>query len=127
LISPPFPKQFLTYVSNNYPDETIVHAERDNDGHEVYLSNGVEIDFDFDGTIEEERDEDDDWDDWNDWDDAIAASELPESILNYLSSEYPGDTIIKAERDEGMYEVTLGTGLELTFDQSGQLIDIDWD
>ena len=121
------PETILTYVSNNYPDETIVHAERDNDGHEVYLSNGVEIDFDFDGTIEEERDEDDDWDDWNDWDDAIAASELPESILNYLSSEYPGDTIIKAERDEGMYEVTLGTGLELTFDQSGQLIDIDWD
>lgn len=121
------PEAALTFIASEFPNEEILLVEQDSDGYDIYLTGGVEVDYDFDGTIEVDRDEPDRWDDWNDWNDTIDASTLPEVILNYISANYPSETIQRAEFDEGLYEVTLANRLELTFRNDGTLIDIDVD
>lgn len=121
------PEEALNFIRSQYPEADILLVEQDDDGYDIYLSGGIEIDYDFDGTIEVDREEPDRWDDWNDWNDTIDASTLPEVILNYISANYPNANIQRAEFDEGLYEVTLTNGLELTFQSDGTLVDIDVD
>ncbi len=121
------PEEALNFINTQYPEADILLVEQDEDGYDIYLSGGIEIDYDFDGTIEIDRDEPDRWDDWNDWNDTIDASTLPEVILNYISANYPNTTIQRAEFDDGLYEVTLTNRLELTFQSNGTLVDIDVD
>ena len=60
------PQIILDYIAENYPDSTIIEAEMEEDGYEVTLNNGVELEFDEEGNFlsEEdgngEEDEDDD-------------------------------------------------------------------
>jgi len=43
------PAAILSYVTSNYPGMMITKIDRDRDGYEVDLSNGLEIKFDTDG------------------------------------------------------------------------------
>jgi len=45
------PQAILDYLTENYPDATIVKAEKDDDKIEVKLSNGVELYFDLEGNF----------------------------------------------------------------------------
>lgn len=64
------PQVVLEYIAENYPDQTIIEAEKEDDGYEVTLNNGVELEFDSDGTFlsaeDNNGDDDDDDDDNND-------------------------------------------------------------
>lgn len=61
------PQVILDYIETNYPDNAIIEAEREDDnGFEVTLNNGVELEFDADGTFldaEDHNGDDDDDDD----------------------------------------------------------------
>lgn len=61
-------------------------------------------------------------------DDYINSAALPQSILNYISTNYPDNTIKEAEvEDNNNYEVELNNGTELIFDQQGNFLGIDDD
>lgn len=64
------PQVIRDYIAENYPDNTIIEAEREDDNsYEVTLNNGVELEFDADGNFVEAEDhngEDDDDDDDDD-------------------------------------------------------------
>lgn len=61
-------------------------------------------------------------------DDYINTAALPQSILNYISTNYPNNTISEAEiEDNNNYEVELKDGTELIFDQQGNFLGIDDD
>ncbi len=61
-------------------------------------------------------------------DDYINAAALPQAVLNYISTNYPGNTIKEAEiEDNNNYEVELNNGTELIFDQQGAFLGIDDD
>ncbi len=47
-----FPSSIATYLSQNYPTQNIVEAERDNYHWELKLSNGIEFSFDRHGHIQ---------------------------------------------------------------------------
>ena len=55
-------------------------------------------------------------------DEELALENLPESILDYIESNYPGIGIEKAELEDGEYEIELNNGLELCFDQAGNFL-----
>jgi len=60
----------------------------------------------------------------------IAADELPASVLDYLSTNYPEFSVKYAEVDPdyyAYYEVRLSNGLELYFDRQGNFLGIDDD
>lgn len=124
------PSVITDYIAANYPGTTIVEAEREDDGgFEVELDNGLELEFDADGNFVEaemEDDDDDDGEDDDDGDDKIAVEDLPVVITDYIAANYPGTTIVEAEReDDGGYEVELDNGIELEFDADGNFIKED--
>ncbi len=45
------PQSILDYIAENYPDATIVKAEKDDDKYEVNLNTGVELYFDLEGNF----------------------------------------------------------------------------
>lgn len=116
------PQNILDFITANYPDSSIEEAELENNGnYEVKLENGVELIFDGDGNfLGRARDENED-DQGEDHED-INPSDLPQLILDYITENYPDNSIIEAEMDEEGYEITLNNGVELKFDQQGNFI-----
>ncbi len=110
------PAAITTYISQNYPSETIVWAEMDDDEYEVYLSDGTELYFDLNGTFL-----------YAEQDDDIDPANLPATILTYITQNYPNDSIVEAELDDDIYEVYLSSGIELYFDINGVFLGMDDD
>ncbi|SKB52976.1 Putative beta-lactamase-inhibitor-like, PepSY-like [Salegentibacter holothuriorum] len=57
------PQVIQDYIAENYPDNTIIEAEVDEDEYEVTLNNGIELEFDLEGnllSVEDGNGEDDD-------------------------------------------------------------------
>lgn len=52
-------------------------------------------------------------------DEYIKVSDLPQSILDYVATNYPNATIEEAEFEDGEYEIELSTDIELCFDSNG--------
>lgn len=118
------PASIRDFIATHFPGTTIEEAERENNGnYEIELSNDVELIFDADGKFLGRADDEDDED--KD-DDDIEVSELPQAILDYISSNYPNNTIIEAEKeDDNTYEVTLNNGVELEFAADGTFLDAE--
>jgi hypothetical protein len=120
------PENIMSFISTNYPNESIEEAELENNGnYEIELENDVILIFDVDGKFlgigEDENEDEHDGDETN-----IEASSLPQIILDYLSTNYPDKTIIEAEIEEdGTYEITLSNGIEVTFDSNGTFLEAE--
>ena len=56
---------------------------------------------------------------------SVPAALIPAKIKQYVKSTYPGAKIIQIEVDASEYEVKLSNRLEVTFNKSFQVIDID--
>ncbi len=113
------PQNIIDYIFSNYAEPVIVEAEMEDEGYEVELSDGTELLFDIDGNfIAEDQDEEDE----------IEPTDLPQEILDYIATNYPGTEVSKAEfdNDEG-YEVKLSDGTELYFDVDGNFLGTDED
>jgi len=63
---------------------------------------------------------DDDYDD-----EYIDIADLPQSIIDYVAANYPNETIVKAELDDGEYEIELSNDVELYFDLEGNFLRVD--
>ncbi len=118
------PQNILDFITANFPGVGIDEAEKENNGnYEIELENDIELVFDangnFLGLAEDENDEDED-------DQDIDPADLPQNILDYISENYPNNTIIEAEiEDDGEYEVTLNNGVELEFDAEGNFLNAE--
>ncbi|NJW53079.1 PepSY-like domain-containing protein [Salinimicrobium oceani] len=61
-------------------------------------------------------------------DNHVNTAALPQAILDYITTNYPNNTIWKAEiEDNNNYEVELNDETELIFDQQGNFLGIDDD
>ena len=61
-------------------------------------------------------------------DNHVNTAALPQAILDYITANYPNNTIWEAEiEDNNNYEVELNDGTELVFDQQGNFLGIDDD
>ena len=81
----------------------------------VVFTNGDGLEFTKDGN-------------WKDFDcqQCVVPSEIiPEAIQNYLSVTFPSNVVKKIEKNRRSYEIKLDSGLELEFDLTGKLIEID--
>lgn len=123
------PQVVLDYLSSNYSDYTIDEAEVDRDGNfHVELENGSVVIFDANGIFIEERacrnnDNDDRGrnDDWT----IIDIVNLPSAITDYIATNYPDATIVRAGiNDDGEYGVVLDSALALLFDASGDFKNV---
>ncbi|MEZ4776306.1 MAG: PepSY-like domain-containing protein [Bacteroidia bacterium] len=110
------PSTIIEYVDLNYPNATIQRAWRDNDGYEIRLSNGREINFDLDGIMIYEED---------DYYDSVSLNNLPPAISQYLSSNYPGTPLIAVFMDDDEYKVLLASGHEVYFSKNGSFLRVE--
>lgn len=109
------PQNILSYISTNFPNATIIKAELDDNYYEVELNNGMELYFDAQGNfLGSEVD-----------DRPVAIGDLPTAITQYVSQNYPNQTIVSAEIDDNMYELKLSNSVELYFDLSGNFLYAD--
>lgn len=114
-----YPDPIEAFVAENYPNDPIDEVEEEiHDGstivYEVELESGLELIFDENGNL---LYIDDDYDDNSD--DDIDPSELPQSVIDHVSINYPGAVIVEAELDDDGFEVELSDGTELYFDLNG--------
>ena len=119
------PQNILDYVSTNYPDVTIWKAEiEDNNNYEVYLSNGLELVFDSEGSfLGIDDDENDDF-----GDEHIPVSDIPQNILDFINDNFPGAEIDEAEKENnGNYEIELENDVELIFASNGDFLGLGED
>ena len=56
---------------------------------------------------------------------AIPGALVPAVIAEYVQTRFPGQIIVKIDKERYGYEIELGNDLELKFDKSGRLVSVD--
>ena len=117
-------KEKLPLVSQQFVDKhfaqlkaSYVKLERDflEKSYKIVFTDGTKLEFSRNG-------------EWKEVDcrySEVPQSIIPEAIRNYISSNYPGEKVLKIERDRGYYELKLSNRYELTFNKNYNIVDID--
>ncbi|MDO4225302.1 MAG: PepSY-like domain-containing protein, partial [Bergeyella zoohelcum] len=115
------PQTANTFLQTHFSNVNILRVERDsNDNdYDVYLANGYEVEFDYNGT----------WRDINGNNKALPTSVLallPSKIESYRATNYPSTNITEVEKvyTNGTlsgYSIELSNGIDLVFDANGNL------
>lgn len=116
------PDRVRNHAVATFPGSSVLRAAQNPlMGYEVQLSNAWDLYYNVAGDfVYKEYDDRDD-------DRPIPVSSLPQSILDYIATNYPSLTILWAEVDDDEYEVTLSDGTELYFDLRGRFIKAERD
>ncbi|MBQ6310666.1 MAG: PepSY-like domain-containing protein [Bacteroidales bacterium] len=113
------PVEAQTFIKANFPDSPISYAKKDYEGlsykYEVRLNDGTQIDFTKRG----------DWDKVDCQMSAVPEVLVPAMIANYVQTNYAGSVIVKIDKERYGHKIELSNDLELKFDKSGNLFDID--
>ncbi len=83
--------------------------------YDVIFTTGEKIEFDKKGN----------WTEIDCKQSAVPTKLVPTQIASYVSQNYPGNKILKIEKDRNEYEVKLSNGIEITFNKNFSVIDID--
>jgi len=145
-------QKITAYINENHSGETITEVEIENQIIEVELSGNIELSFDLNGDFlateaendhdnddDNDNDDNDDNDDDNDDNDdnendeneysSLSSSNLSQSvqqkISDYISTNYPNDTVTEVEIENQKIEVELSSGIELIFDINGNFVRLD--
>ena len=113
------PDAARTFLDANYQSVKLVLATKDDDfispEFNVVLENGVAIQFDNDGRLDKISSRSG----------YIPTAVIPKQITDIVKSHYPDAHIVEYEVDRKTYEVKLSNRIEITFDSSFRLIEID--
>ena len=113
------PENARNFIDSNYQSVKLVLATKDDDfirpEFHVVLENGVALQFDNDGRLEKIASRSGD----------IPAAVIPKQITDIVKSHYPDAYIVEYEVDRKTYEVKLSNRIEITFDSSFRLVEID--
>lgn len=123
-----WPSDIRSYITSEFPGYSISSMETYNDANAVQyilatMDNGGLLLFDESNTFIcgdnsfQNGNGDDEYDE-----EYINIEDLPQSIKDYIATNYPNNTIKKAEFEDGEYEVKLDGDIELCFDAQGNFI-----
>ena len=114
-----FPAKSHSYVKKYFPQEKVALAKMEKDffdkKYEVIFASSSKVEFFKDGT-------------WKEVDckySAVPEAVIPEAILRYVKTNYPGHKVVKIEKEDRGYEAKLANGMKLEFDKKFNLVDID--
>lgn len=122
------PQAILDYVAANYPNNTIVDWDLEDDYQEVELDNGLELEFTLDGVfVRIDMDDDEDEED----DVILTGNDIPAGIVTYINTHLAAAPILKVLKEmddnEVSYEVYLQGNVELEFNDAVQITGISSD
>lgn len=107
-----------SFIQQYFPGTPISYVKKDaglKTSFEVVLTDGTEIDFDGKG----------EWDSVDCKRSAVPSALVPAAIAGYVQANFPSQLIVKIDKELYGYEIELGSGLDLKFDNNGKLIRID--
>ncbi|KXK17124.1 MAG: PepSY-like domain-containing protein [Saprospiraceae bacterium] len=112
------PAEIKTYVEKHFPGKNILQCIKDVDGlevsYDVVVEGGYKLEFNRDKKIDSVKGVS-----------KLPDSVVPEKILAYVASNYPGNYIIEWDVDKTTQEVKLDNRLELVFNSAGDFLRID--
>lgn len=114
------PAEIKAYVSLHFESNPISRAVKDSENntltYDIYLNGNIDLEFnealdviEIDSAIQ------------------LPNSVVPQSILDYVSANYPNSFITDWELEPNYQQVKLNNNLELEFEMSGDFIRIDND
>lgn len=113
------PAKAQACVKKYFPQEKVALAKMEKDffdkKYEVIFASSSKVEFYKDGS-------------WKEVDckySAVPEALIPEAILRYVKTTYPGQKVVKIEKEDRGYEAKLASGLKLEFDKKFNLVDID--
>ncbi len=114
------PAESRRFIEQWFGDTAVSYIKIDRNllglkGYEVMLKNGVEIEFNASG----------DWKEIDAKKQLLPAGVIPSYVSAYINEHYTGVGVVSMDRDDGMLEVKLINGLELTFDPNGNMVHLD--
>ena len=113
------PEKAKTFLSTYFPKAKTSLIRKDLDltelSYDVIFTDGSKVEFDRKGN----------WTEVDCINHPLPAGIVPETINKTIKAQYPDASVTKIERDHRDYEVKLNNRVELTFNKSMQLIDID--
>ncbi|WP_291530000.1 PepSY-like domain-containing protein [Bacteroides sp. UBA939] len=113
------PTTAQTFIQTHFPAQEATRIEKDRDSYDVYLANGVSIDFTKSG----------DWDDVDCRGQEMPASIIaliPEAISAYVAEHYPNQFISEINKEHFGYEIDLNNYIELEFNKTGAFLRLDY-
>ena len=113
------PAESQQFINEYFAGIELTYAKLERDflerSYEVVLADGTKIEFVNKGA-------------WKEVDcrySEVPAAIVPQAVREYVAQKYPGEKILKIERDRGNYELKLSNRYELTFNSDYRIIDID--
>ena len=108
------PQPSQGFLKANFTNNTIAKTKVDAKGnlvdeYEVYLDNGIKVEFDRKGN----------WKEVDGKGKAIPTQFINQNIVSYIKKHYPNAQVYKVEKEKRGYEVKLSDGLELKFNHKG--------
>ena len=104
-----------TFVQTHFQGKKILYAEKDWNSYECRLNDGTKIEFNRKGN-------------WKKVDchmTAVPAGIVPETIQQYVTSNFPGTIITKIDKERYGYDIELSNDIDLKFNYQGALIGMD--
>ena len=114
----PLPAKAQTLLSIHFGKQKVMLATVEgvvSKSYDVVLKNGTKLEFDKKGNLTEVECKQG----------TVPYRLIPQAIKNYLKANYPRQTVKKLEIKKNEYEVELANGLDLTFNNRFQLVDMD--
>lgn len=120
------PASITSYINTNYAGQTIVKAEKSLSKYEVTLSGGTKLEFSLAGAFLEVSGSSKTTSSSASTGMPVNSSglSLPSNITSFISTNYPGQSITKAEKSSSKYEITLSSGVKLEFDLNGNFKEV---
>ena len=111
------PSAAKTFVTENFPGETVTMALKDVHGraeYDVRLSDGTELEFTHSGALKKISSRA-----------GISEKLIPDGIRKYVSAHFPGAGYREYEVGKRTYEVKISNGMELKFNRNFILMEVD--
>ena len=113
------PAKAREFITEHFGSERVAYAKLDkgliSNEYEVVFESGTKIEFGSEGK----------WQEIECRTGEVPRQLVPKKVVDYVAKHYPTARITELKHEHSAWEVNLGTGLELTFDKSYKLIDID--
>ena len=108
-----------TFINANYSGVAVLYTTKDDDlilpDYTVMLKNGVKLQFSNGGELESIKVTEG----------AVPSNIVPVQITEYVKAAYPDTFIKEYDVDKNSYEVKLSNRLEIKFNRSFNVIEID--
>ena len=109
------PEAAQALLKQCFADKVPLVVTVDWDDYTIVYDSGEKVEFDKQGN----------WKEINCRTSCVPTELIPEAIKSHIQATFPGSAIIKLDRNRRGYEVKLNNGLEVEYDPTFQIIDID--